>query len=192
MKIETTMSRQDWERALTEVWKNARDFDEILTFGLENNFISSSDIIHASDMYRDPDNEYTDEELQDIIEKTDLDTLIGIIRSKHGINDIIDSFGADDILDSFDDDDLLDKLENTWALKDHDEDVRAEYYDEVIDEVATNIENETRRKIQDYSNYSADDLHRLLCDIVGCSYYDSTVIEQLRNRISNNTYVTIK
>ena len=192
MKINTTMSRQDWEKALTTAWKNASDFDEILTFGLENNFISSSDIIHASDMYRDPDHEYTDEELQDIIEKTDLDTLIGIIRSEHSINDIIDSFGTDDILDSFDDDDLLDKLENTWTLKDHDDDVRAEYYDEVIDEVATNIENETRRKIQDYSNYTPDELHRLLCDIVGCSYYDSTVIEQLRNRISNNTYVTIK
>ena len=192
MKTNTTMSRQDWERALTEAWKNASDFDEILTFGLENNFISSSDIIHASDMYRDPDTEYTDEELQDIIKKTDLDTLIGMIRSEHGINDIIDSFGADDILDSFDDDDLLDKLENTWTLKDHDDDVRAEYYDEVIDEVATNIENETRRKIQDYSNYTPDELHRLLCDIVGCSYYDSTVIEQLRNKISNNTYTTIK
>ena len=192
MKIDTTMSRQDWEKALTSAWKNARDFDEILTFGLENNFISSSDIIHASDMYRDPDAEYTEEEIQEMIDKTDLDTLIGIIRSKHGINDIIDSFGADDILDSFDDNDLLDKLENTWALKDHDEDVRAEYYDEVIDEVATNIENETHRKIQDYSNYTPDELHRLLCDIVGCSYYDSTVIEQLRNKISNNTYVTIK
>lgn len=192
MKIDTTMSRQDWEKALTSAWENARDFDEILTFGLENNFISSSDIIHASDMYRDPDHEYTDEELQDIIKKTDLDTLISMIRSEHRINDIIDSFGADDILDSFDDNDLLDKLENTWTLKDHDDDVRDEYYDEVIDEVAKRIEYDTRRKIQDYSNYSADDLHRLLCDIVGCSYYDSTVIEQLRNKISNNTYTTIK
>ena len=36
MKTNTTMSRQDWEKALTEAWKNARDFDEILTFGLEN------------------------------------------------------------------------------------------------------------------------------------------------------------
>ena len=192
MKIDTTISRQDWEKALTAAWENARDFEEILNFGLENNFISSYDIIHASDMYRDPDAEYTEEEIQEMIEKTDLDTLIGIIRSKHSINDIIDSFGVDDILDSFDDDDLLDKLENTWALKDHDEDVRAEYYDEVIDEVATNIENETRRKIQDYGNYTPDELHRLLCDIVGCSYYDSTVIEQLRNKISNNTYTTIK
>ena len=192
MKIDTTMSRQDWEKALTAVWKNASDFDEILTFGLENNFISSSDIIHASDMYRDPDREYTDEELQDIITKTDLDTLVKLIVDENDVYDIVDSIGSSDVLDVIDDDDLLDKLNDTYALNQHDDEVRAEYYDEVINEVATNIENETRRKIQDYSNYTPDELHRLLCDIVGCSYYDSTVIEQLRNKISNNTYVTIK
>jgi hypothetical protein len=192
MKTSTTMSKQDWESALYKIWKCADDFEEILNFGLDNNFISSSDIIHASDIYRDPDAEYTEEELQEIIEQTDLDTLVSMIRSEHRINDIIDSFGVDDILDSFDDDDLLDKLENTWALKDHDDEVRAEYYNEVIDEIATNIENETRHKIQNYSNYSADELHRLLCDIVGCSYYDSTMLEQLKNKLHNNTYTTLK
>lgn len=192
MKTNTTMSKQDWEKALATAWKNASDFEEILNFGLENNFISSSDIINASDIYRDPDHEYTDEELQEIIEKTDLNTLIELIVNKHGVYNIVNSIGSSDVLDVIDDDDLLDKLDDTYALNRHDNEVRAEYYDDVLDEVAANIEYETHRKIQDYNNYSADALHRLLCDIVGCSYYDSTVIEQLRNRISNNTYVTIK
>ena len=51
MKISTQWYQQDWDNALKKVWKLSRNFEEILNFGLEHNFITSSDIIHASDIY---------------------------------------------------------------------------------------------------------------------------------------------
>ena len=58
MKISTTWSQDDWNKALKKVWQLSRNFEEILEFGLEHGFITSADIIHASDIYRDPNKEY--------------------------------------------------------------------------------------------------------------------------------------
>ena len=76
MKISTTWSQADWDKALKKVWELSRDFEEILEFGLEHGFITSSDIIHASDIYRDPDKTYEDFEIEDFVKSVPLSDLM--------------------------------------------------------------------------------------------------------------------
>lgn len=177
------------KKLLKQVWSNINDFEEILNFGLENNFISSSDIIHASDIYKDPDKEYDDEEIKEMINSTDISDLINMILDIRSIQEVINCLDTDDIMQLIDNDDMIDYLDGTWALNNHDDEVRSTYYDEVIDELATELEKKYKERYDNISNLPSDDLHRFLCDIVGCSYYDSTVIEQLKEKAKNNNYI---
>lgn len=189
MKTDSKMTESQWKNSLFEVWNNAKDFEEILTFGLEHNFISSSDIIHASDIYKDPDKEYDDEEIKEMIKSTDIYDLINMIVDVHSIQEIINCLDTDDIMQLIGNDEMLDYLDGTYELDDHDDKVRTKYYDEVIDELATDLEKRYKERYDNISNLPSDDLHRFLCDIVGCSYYESTVIEQLKEKAKNNNYI---
>ena len=75
MKISTTWSKEDWINALKKAWGLADDFEEILNFGLEHGFITSSDIIEASDIYKDPNKEYDDTEVKEMIDNYNLSDL---------------------------------------------------------------------------------------------------------------------
>lgn len=189
MKVSTTMSKQDWESALSKVWKNAENFEEILNFGLDHNFISSSDIIEASDIYKDPNKEYDEEEVKEAMKSLDIYDLMSIIKDEYSIREIISNLDIDDVLQCIDDSEILDYLDGTWALSDHDDDVRTQYYNDVLEDIINKLEKDYTEYNKNIQNWPAGELHKFICDIVGCSYYDSSVLEQLKEKLHNNNYI---
>ena len=113
MKISTTWTQADWNNALKKVWGLAKNFDEILEFGLEHGFITSSDIIHASDMYRDPDKMYDDPEIEDFVKSVPFSDLMKTIQNQYSIDDIIDEMDKGEIMDVIGDDELFSHIENS-------------------------------------------------------------------------------
>ncbi len=192
MKISTTMSQTDWNNTLKKVWSLATDFEEILNFGLENNFITSSDIIHASDIYKDPNKEYDQSEIEEMVENSDLDDITNVLTQKYSIDKIIDSLPIDNILDDIDDYELLDALDGTWTLENHDDNIRSEYYEEVLNECKEELEQNNKEHLKNIQDWPADDLHKFICNIVGCSYYDSSVFDKLKDKLKNNSYMNYK
>lgn len=192
MKINTTWSQQDWNNALKKVWKLSRDFEEILNFGLENNFITSSDIIHASDMYKDPNKEYDDEELKEILDNSNIYDIMKILQEKYSLNEILDELPSDEILDNIDARDRLDSLENTWELEQHDEETKEIIYKEYIDEWIDQCEITERTSINNLSNINGDELHKLICDVIGCGYYDQNefdkCLKKFKDKLNKNSY----
>lgn len=189
MKINITWSQKDWNDALKKVWSLATDFEEILTFGLENNFITSSDIIHASDIYKDPNKEYDQSEIEEMIDNSHLDDITNVLIQKYSVDEIIDSLPVDNILDHIDDGELLDALDGSWTLENHDDNVRSEYYDDVMKECVEELEKDNEEHLKDIQNWNADDLYTFICDIVGCGYYDTSVFDKLKDKLKNNSYI---
>lgn len=190
MKINITWSQKDWNDALKKVWSLATDFEEILTFGLENKFITSSDIIHASDIYKDPNKEYDQSEIEEMIDNSHLDDITNVLIQKYSVDEIVDSLPVDNILDNIDDSELLDALDGTWTLEDHDDNVRSEYYDDVIKDCVEELEQDNEEYLKDIQNWNVDDLHTFICDIVGCGYYDTSVFDKLKDKLKNNSYIS--
>lgn len=192
MKINTTWSQRDWNDALKKVWKLSRNFEEILQFGLENDFITSSDIIHASDMYKDPNKEYDDEELKEIIKNSNIYDLMKVIQEEYSLIDIIGELPSEEILDNIDDSDRLDSLEDTWALNSHDDEIREQTYREYIDDWIDECQSNERDKLNDLSNINGDELHKLICNVIGCGYYDQDefdkCLNKFKDKLNKNSY----
>jgi len=192
MKINTTWSQRDWNNALKKVWKLSRNFEEILNFGLENNFITSSDIIHASDIYKDPNKEYDDDEVKEMIQSRDIRDIMSILQDEYSLYEILDELPTHDILENIDASDRLDSLENTWELEKHDEETKEivykEYIDEWIDECQTNEIN----SINNLSNINGDELHKFICNVIGCGYYDQNefnkCLKKFIEKLNKNSY----
>ena len=188
MKISTSWTQKDWDDALKKVWKLSRDFDEILNFGLEHGFITSSDIIHASDMYKDPNKIYDEDDIKDFIKDVPFSDLMKAIQDEYDLYDILEELPKDDILDEFNKDDLLDKLDGSWELESHDEEVRDEYYRDLYDLLVKEIKGEEKDLISEISEYSPDELHRFICDVVGCGYYEQKGINKIKEKLDKNNY----
>lgn len=172
---------------LRTVW-NHYSLEEILSAGLDYNKISSSDIVHASDMYKDPNKEYDDEEVKEIISSHDLGEIMKILQNEYSLDTILDELPKDDILDNIDANDRLMSLENTWELDQHDEEVKEEYYREYIDEWIDEFTADQKDHMNNVCNWSSDELHMFLCDAFGCGYYDKNMPEKLKNKLNHNTY----
>lgn len=172
MKISTTWSKEDWIKALKKAWGLANDFEEILNFGLEYGFIDNADIIHASDIYKDPNKEYDDGEIKEIISSRGLRDILGIIQEEYSLYDILDELSKNEILDEFDDDDLLDHLEGTYALEEHDDEVRKQYDYELREEIGLNLYKQYKDDIDDIKNYNVDQMRKFFCDLLDIGYYD--------------------
>lgn len=173
MKTSTTWSRKDWINALKKAWVLADDFEEILNFGLEYGFINSTDIIHAADMYKDPNKEYDDVEVKEMVEKYNLSDLMRLILETYDTSDIVDELDDDEnILDKFDDDDLLDHLEGTYTLTNHDDDIRRQYDYELREEIELECYNKYKDDIDDIKNYNVDQMRKFFCDLLDVGYYD--------------------
>lgn len=192
MKISTTWSQDDWNKALKKVWELSRNFEEILEFGLEHGFITSSDIIHASDIYKDPNKIYEDFEIDDFIKSVPFSDLMKSIQDEYSLDDILFELPKHEILDNLDKDDLLDKLNGSWELEQHDEEVKNNYYSEIYDEIIKEIEEKEIDKINEVENYSPDELHQFICNILGIGYYDQNGLKEginkLKEKLNNNTY----
>lgn len=192
MKISTTWSQRDWDDALKKVWKLSNNFEEILEFGLEHGFITSSDIIHASDIYKDPNKEYDDEELKEILDNSHIYDIMKILQEKYSLDEIIDELPTNSILENIDEDERLDSLCNTWALDRHDEEVRNQTYKEYIDDWIDECQAKEKDTINNLYDANGDTLHTLLCDIIGCSYFDqeglNKGLEKLKEKLNKNSY----
>ena len=172
MKISTTWSRKDWINALKKAWGLAEDFEEILNFGLEYGFIDNTDIIQAAEIYKDPNKEYDDNEIKEIISSRGLRDILGIIQEEYSLYDILDEFPQNEILDEFDDNDLLDHLEGTYALEEHNDEVRKQYDYELREEIELDLYKQYKDNIDDIKNYNIDQMRKFFCDLLDVGYYD--------------------
>lgn len=188
MKINTSWSQADWNKALKKVWELSRNFEEILEFGLEHGFITNSDIIHASDIYKDPNKEYDDAEIEDFIKSVSLSDLMKAIQDEYSLNDILFELPKHEILENFDKDDLLEELDGSWELDQHDEEVREETYKEYIDEWVEEMKTQDKEYIENLYNANSDDFHTFICDTLGSGYYDQSVVNKLKEKLKNNSF----
>ena len=192
MKISTTWSQRDWENALSKVWTLSRDFEEILNFGLEHEFITSSDIIHASDIYKDPNKEYEDDEVKEMISSRGLRDIMDIIQEEYSLDEILDELPTNEILENISEDDRLDSLDGSWTLENHDNEVREAHYREYIDEWIDEQRSNEISKLQELQNCNPDDLHQFICNLIGVGYYDQegfkNEFNRLKDKLNKNSY----
>lgn len=188
MKISTTWSQADWDKALKKVWELSRDFEEILEFGLEHGFITSSDIIHASDIYKDPNKTYEDFEIEDFVKSVPFSDLMKTIQDEYSIDDIVDELDKDDIMDAIGDDELFSHIENSGVMDMHDDDVKEQVYHEYVDEWIEEMKAQDKDYLNNLYNANADDFHEFICDVLGCGYYDQLVVNKLKDKVNNNSF----
>ena len=188
MKISTTWSQDDWNKALKKVWQLSRNFEEILEFGLEHGFITSADIIHASDIYHDPNKEYDEGEIDDFVKSIPLSDLMKTIQDQYLIDDIVDELDKDEIMDAIGDDELFSHIENSATMDMHDDDVKEQVYHEYVDEWIEEMKAQEKDYIDNLYNANADDFHKFLCDTLGCGYYDQSIVDKLKEKLKNNSF----
>ena len=107
------------DNTLKEVWAKY-NLEDILNAGLILNKISSVDIINASDIYKDPNKEYSDEEVQEIIKDRGLHDILTLIQNEYDLEDIIDDIGKNDVLDAIDEDDRFESIKYSFVLSYYD------------------------------------------------------------------------
>ena len=188
MKINTSWSQADWNKALKKVWELSRNFEEILEFGLEHGFITSSDIIHASDIYKDPNKEYDEEEIDNFVKSVPFSDLMKSIQDEYSLDEILFELPSHEILENFDKSDLLEELDGSCELEEHDEEIREETYNEYIDEWTEELKDQDKDLINKLNDCNSDDFHIFLCKALNVGYYDPSVIDKLRDKLKNNTY----
>ena len=186
------MKDETKKKLLQIIWDEC-SFDEIINAGLDLNKCSSSDIINAASEYEDPEKSA----LEDIIYELPIEDVMEAVKSEFTIEDIIGELDRDDILDCFDKDDILWYLEGSYDLENHDDDVRKEYhdtlYEEIIEEVESTYDFNYKQFIKDIAEeYSSDDYHKLICDILDVGYYDKDLLKErikvFINKLNKNNY----
>lgn len=166
-------------------WKHST-FDEILDHGLENNYIGSESIINAASEYSDPNKEFSDDELKEIIKETDLNLILDVLNEKYSTYDIIENLDESDILSCFDWDSIYD------------------YFSTEIDEEVSKAEeagyedgySDAEKHYKDIEKHILRDDHidnkwRYLCDEVGVGYYDENGLKEKLNVLFKNFNNTI-
>lgn len=180
------------KKLLQIIWDEC-SFDEIIDAGLDLNKCSSSDIINAASEYEDPEKSA----LEDIISESSVEDVMEAVRSEFTIEDIVGELGRDDILDCFDKDDILWYLEGSYDLEKHDDEVKEEYYhtmyEEIVEEIECTYDFNYKQFIKDIAEeYSPDDYHKLICNILGVGYYDKDGfkerMKELINKLNKNNY----
>ena len=188
MKINTTWTVKDWQNALKKVWELSRDFDEILEFGLEHGFITSSDIIHASDIYRDPNKTYEDFEIEDFIKSVPFSDLMKTIQNQYSTDDIIDEMDKEEIMDVIGDDELFSHIENSCVMDEHDDEIKEQVYHEYVDEWIEDFKTSHKNLIEELQDAKPDDLHIHMCELGNCGYYDQKSINNLKDKLNKNSF----
>lgn len=171
---------------LSRVW-NECTFDEILEFGLSNDYIGSESIINAASTYSDPNKEFSDEELKEIIKDADLDLILDVLDEKYTIGEVIGRYDNDDILNCFDVDTLIDFCE--YDLQDKYDEERNAGYEEGYKDACKDCETNEFHPIKDGT---VDDKWRYLCNEFDLTYYDNiglyNKILELIKLLNKSTY----
>ena len=180
------------KKLLQIIWDEC-SFDEIINAGLDLNKCSSSDIINAASEYEDPEKSV----LEDIIAESSIEDVMDAVRSEFTIEDIVGELDRDDILDCFDKDDILWYLEGSYDLEKHDDEVKEEYYhtmyEEIVEEIESTYDFNYKQFIKDIAEeYSPDDYHKLICNILGVGYYDKDGfkerMKEFIDKLNKNNY----
>lgn len=180
------------KKLLQIIWDEC-SFDEIIDAGLDLNKCSSSDIINAASEYEDPEKSA----LEDIISESSVEDVMEAVRSEFTIEDIVCELDRDDILDCFDKDDILWYLEGSYVLEKHDDEVKETYYYEMHDEVLKELEDTYDFNYEQFvkdlaEEYSPDDYHKLICNILGVGYYDKEgfkeKLKKFIDKLNKNNY----
>lgn len=180
------------KKLLQIIWDEC-SFDEIIDAGLDLNKCSSSDIINAASEYEDPEKSA----LEDIIAESSIEDVMDAVRSEFTIEDIVGELDRDDILDCFDKDDILWYLEGSYDLEKHDDEVKEEYYhtmyEEIVEEIESTYDFNYKQFIKDIAEeYSPDDYHKLICNILGVGYYDKDGfkerMKEFIDKLNKNNY----
>ena len=180
------------KKLLQIIWDEC-SFDEIIDAGLDLNKCSSSDIINAASEYEDPEKSA----LEDIIAESSVEDVMDAVRSEFTIEDIVGELDRDDILDCFDKDDILWYLEGSYDLEKHDDEVKEEYYhtmyEEIVEEIESTYDFNYKQFVKDLAEeYSPDDYHKLICNILGVGYYDKEgfkeKLKKFIDKLNKNNY----
>ena len=187
MKISTTWSQRDWDKALEKVWKLSRDFEEILEFGLEHSLITNADIIHASDIYKDPNKEYDDDEVKEIIKDKGCYDMMKLMQDEYSLDEILDELQTYEILNNISADDRLESLRDTWELEQYEEEIKNEVYRDYIDEWMEEYQCTRKEILDEILPKSSDDWREFLCDhFFNCSYYDNETFNNKYNKLKED------
>jgi len=154
---------------LSRVWKEC-DLNDILDYGLENGYIGSEDIINAASEYSDPNKEYSDDEIKDIVKEGDLHIIIEALNEKYLLDEIINELDTDEILNEIGWDDVYYHFE--FEYEDKLEEKYNEGYDDCLIDQKNNqqlCESDIKHPIRDGN---INEMWCYLCDEFEISYYD--------------------
>lgn len=179
------------QKELKKIWEKF-SLEELLTAGLENYKISSSDIIEAADVYKDPDCECEDADIDFVVENAPIDDIVDKLDRKYGTEDILDCLDKYYILNYLSDEDMLDHLEGSWVLDDHDSTVREFYQSEVLDDIEDKIWEQRGTYLESINQFNYDQLRQFFCKLFGISNYDEDGLfvgfNHLIDKLNKSTY----
>ena len=166
------------EDLLRELW-NQCTIDEILDYGLENDHISSTNVLEYADSFKTGDiSDYSDDELEEIFKMADIKLIMEQLTKKYSISDIVDELDEDDVLSCFDSDKVFDYFEWDFnAIKDQ---VHVESYEEGFEE---GVKNSQKPEINPIKDGTIDDKWRYLCDTFDLTYYDNIGLYNKLNKL---------
>ena len=186
------MKDETKKKLLQIIWDECT-FDEIIDAGLDLNKCSSSDIINAASEYEDPEKSV----LENNISESSIEDVMDAVRSEFTIEDIVSELDRDDVLDCFDKDDILWYLDDSYELSKHDDEIKEEYYHEVYEDILNDLESTYDFNYKEFiheicNDYSSDDYHELICDILGVGYYDKDgfkeKMKEFIDKLNKNNY----
>lgn len=173
------MSKED---LLKEVWEICT-FDEIIDAGFEQNKCGAIDLKVAASEFDDIDHEIDDDEFETEIHNRGIREIVSILKNLYHNSDILDEFETEEILDYWGDE-IWEYLKDTYTLKKHDEEIANQTYREYIDCWIEEIKQREKEQLMEVENYSPDELHQYICDILGVGYYDKErFIEKIKDKI---------
>lgn len=179
------------QKELKKIWEKF-SLEELLTAGIENYKISSSDIIEAADVYKDPDRECEDADIDFVVENAPIDDIIDKLDRKYGTEDILDCLDKYYILNYLSDEDMLDHLEGSWVLDDHDSTVREMYQCEVLDDIEDKIWEQRGTYLESIQQFNYDQLRQFYCKLFEISNYDEDGLfagfTDIINKLNKSTY----
>ena len=179
------------QKELKKIWEKF-SLEELLTAGLENDKISSSDIIDAADIYKDPNRICEDADIDFVVENAPIDDIVDKLDRKYCAEDILDCLDKYYILNYLSDEDMLDHLEGSWVLDDHDSTVREMYQSEVLDDIEDKIWEQRGTYLESINQFNYDQLRQFFCKLFGISNYDEDGLfagfNNLIDKLNKSTY----
>lgn len=177
---------------LSRVWEEC-DFNDILDYGLENGYIGSESIINAASEYNDPNKEYSDEEVKDIVKDADIGIVMEALKEKYFADDIINGLDTDEILDAIGWDEVYDHFE--YDFKDREEEKYNEGYedghDDAFDEIQDNMIISEKDCINMLKEYNINNLWCFFANLFEITYYDKDNMIKKLDELKNNLYKSI-